>query len=649
MAKKKDNKKDKEARKARMAAKNEKAKVKSEGKDKKKAKKQGLDDDDQDIEEILKNFQQEQQRFEEVHIEKCDKPSKRINPNMVANPIHGKKELILFGGESLNENGLAVFYNDLYSYSIDSDTWRRYVSKNSPLPRSSHVMCAHPSGIVVLFGGEFSSPKQNTFYHYGDTWILDPEDKTWSKLESKKGPSARSGARMCVWKGTILLYGGFRDLGSSTTYLNDLWVFDISSYKWQQVEFPPHHPIPDARSGHSLVSFSSGTDSGAILYGGYCKVKVKSSKSLQKGKHLSDTWVLKMKTDLKQVRWERRKKQGFAPSPRAGCSLTQHKQGRYILFGGVYDSEETEESIDSVFYNDLFCYQSDNNKWFKLSIRPQKKKNKDVAKINTRDTREQELEEFLNSILAKNSLNDDESNEEDEEVKKHLEQLKIEDEGDQEPSGKEYTISNILPHSRFNTCTAVVDDIYYIFGGIWEYGEKEFNIDSFYGIDLAKLDGVKIFWEDLREVESATFEEEEEDDEEDDEDEFDEDEDEEDEELQDKVLIAEDDEAEEEEEEEVYGENSQEIPDERPWLPHPKPFETLRNFYLRTGAAFLEWSISSNRDARGKYLKKAAFELCEDRWWERREQVRLAEDRLEELGSVGDVVEKDTSKTTKRR
>ena len=32
--------------------------------------------------------------------------------------------------------------------------------------------------------------------------------------------------------------------------------------------------------------------------------------------------------------------------------------------------------------------------------------------------------------------------------------------------------------------------------------------------------------------------------------------------------------------------------------------------------------------------------MCEDRFWERREAVSVAEDNLEEMGGVGEVVEK---------
>ena len=129
-------------------------------------------------------------------------------------------------------------------------------------------------------------------------------------------------------------------------------------------------------------------------------------------------------------------------------------------------------------------------------------------------------------------------------------------------------------------------------------------------------------------------------------DEDDDDEDDGEEEIVDSKLEAEDEE-EEEEEEEV--EEEYEIPDLRPWLPHPKAFETLRAFYVRTGPTFLELAISSNRDSKGKHLKTKSFELCQDRWWERREQVRIEEDKLEELGGVEDVIEKDTSKTQRRR
>lgn len=652
MAKK--TKKDKESKKARAELKLKKNQSKAEVKDKKKAKKifgDADDEDDLDIEQVLANFKKEQDQFEKILVESIDRPSKRINACMIANPIHGKNELLLFGGENTNQTtSLTHFFNDLVTYSPDNDQWRKISSQNAPMPRSSAAMAAHPSGIALLHGGEFSSPKQNTFYHYSDTWLLDCSTKEWTKVEQKNGPSARSGHRMTVWKNYIIMHGGFRDLGTSTTYLNDCWLFDITTYKWKQVEFPPNHPVPDARSGHSLIP----DQEGAILWGGYCKVKAK--KGLQKGKILADCWYLKMNANPGAIRWERKKKQGFQPSPRVGTSMVHHK-GRGILFGGVYDIEETEESLDSVFYNDIFTYQIKTNRWYSLSLRPQRKK---IVKTNNKSTKDQEkeLEDLLNQILEKAQLYDQSEDEEYKNViRDGFEANREEDEDDSDElnkenqcngagSGNERTVMNQLPHPRFNATTAVVNDTLFILGGVWEYGEKEYSINSFYSVDLNKADGVIVYWEDLSEVEKAE--------ELDDDDSFGEEEDDEEDDsedgLPDEKLVAEEDEEEQEEDEnEEIEENEMEIPDPRPWLPHPKPFETLRSFYVRSGAEFLQWAISNNRDAKGKHLKKKSFDMCEDRWWERRDQVRIEEDKLEEIGGVGEIIEKDTSKAAKRR
>lgn len=622
MAKK--DKKSKEAKKARAAEKQKKKLSKAEVKNKKQAKKLGEDEDDQDIDAILEQYAKEQAEFEAIDIEVCNRPSRRMNPTLVANP--SKRELLLFGGETV-EGTNSRFFNELYSYATDNRTWRKISSKNSPLPRSSHAMCAHPSGILLLFGGEFSSPKQSTFYHYGDTWILDGDLKEWTKIDQRNGPSARSGHRLACWKNYIVMHGGFRDLGTKTTYLNDLWLFDITDYKWTQVEFPPNHPVPDARSGHSFLPCADG----AVLYGGYCKVQAK--KSVQKGKVLTDSWILKMKLDPKAIRFERRRKQGFVPSPRVGCSLVYHKN-RGIMFGGVYDFEESEEDIDSEFYNNLYSYHVENNRWYNLSLKPQRKKQVQLKE----KTRDEDLEEILNSILAKAKLNDDD--EETEKEVSDIERLKLQEEEERNDEAPVPTM-NQLPHPRFNATTCVSDDTLFIFGGIFESNDKEFNLDSFYSIDLGKLDTVKVLWEDLSELEQADVasDEDEEDDEEED--------DEESSESDSEKLDEDDEEDVEEEEEEEAEAVEEEFPDARPWLPHPKPFESLRDFYVRTGAQFLEWSISSNRDARGKYLKKAAFDMCEDRFWERREQVSVAEDNLESMGGVGEVIIKETK--TKRR
>lgn len=647
---KKPTKKDKEAKKARMAERNAKIANKSDTKEKKLAKKTaGSDDeDDMDIDDVLATYAKEQAEFEKVNINVTEKPpSKRINGTMVASPIQGKHELFLFGGETterkqvksgnprlgtqkLVTQEVAVFYNDLYQYSVDTDQWRLITSPNSPLPRSGHSMCAHPSGIILIFGGEFSSPKQNTFYHYGDTWVLDADTKEWTKIESKRGPTARSGHRMTVWKNYILLHGGFKDLGTSSLYYNDLWAFDVTSYKWHQIEFPPTLVGPDARSGHSFVPHPEG----GVIWGGYSKVK--GPKGTQKGKLHTDSWLLKMKPDLKGVRWERRKKAPYAPSSRVGCSMTNHK-GRGILFGGVYDEEETEDGLKSTFYNDLYAFQTEMNKWFSLKLRPPRK---NAGQSQTQRSERRERDDDLEATLAEILEGKLDLKEGEEETKKNSNDNSDEDEP---VNKKEYTILNGFPHVRYNATLAVVDDTLFIFNGGYEYKEKEYHLDSMYSIDLGRLDGCKVLWEDLSELNNRDESDDENEDDEwedgdDDSDEDMEEDDDDDDEKEDEAIVVEDEDDEKEEE----------FPDARPWLPDPKPFENLRQFYTRASGELIKWAMSQDRDARGKDLKRVAFELAEDRWWERREVVRYAEDKMEELGGVSDVIEIDGKAKNRR-
>lgn len=626
----KDKKKDKEAKKLRAAEKAKKSAAKGEKKQKKVAAKQGEDEDDLDIDTILANYKKEQEAHDKVTVTNVDRPSKRVSCAMCASPVHGKKELFVFGGEVSNQSGTCAFFNDLFSYNINTDQWKKIESGNTPLPRSGHQMITHPSGIILMFGGEFSSPKQNTFYHYGDTWLFDAETREWSKLDQKKGPSARSGHRLTYWKNYILMHGGFRDLSQSTTYLDDLWAFDVTTYKWTQIEFPPNHQTPDSRSGHSFVP----SPEGPVIFGGYSKVKHKGKKAVV-GKVHQDVWHLKMKADIKASRWERRKKGQYAPSPRVGASLVHHR-GRGVMFGGVFDTDETEESLDSTFYNQLYAYQIESNRWFGLSLRSAKKRK--AALERAQISRDDDLKATLEGIF-KDKL--DLENAESEDIVADSAEIPADVDSDgEEIVQKEYPMANQLPHPRFNASMTVCDDVLYVFGGSWERGDREFTLDSFYGIDLNKLDGVKVFWEDLRELEEADVDS----DEEDDEDDFEYEDEGEDEDEEGDVAME--DEEEEEEEEEISNET---IPDPRPWLPHPKPFEVLRAFYARTADKFLEWALSADREARGKDLKKVAFDLAEDRFWERREEVRVMEDHFEEIGGVAEVVERDVRSGKTRR
>ena len=168
----KDKKGKSEGKKAKMVEKKDKQERKAEKKEKtKKEKANESDAEDIDLDAVLAEYARKQELFLKVTETVCEPPRARASSTLIASPANGN-ELFLFGGEYFN-GALASFFNDLYVYLVNRDEWRLVTSPNTPLPRSGHAWCrGGNSGGIYLFGGEFSSPKQGTFYHYNDVCCL---------------------------------------------------------------------------------------------------------------------------------------------------------------------------------------------------------------------------------------------------------------------------------------------------------------------------------------------------------------------------------------------------------------------------------------------------------------------------------------------
>ena len=565
----------------------------------------------------------------------------------------------MFGGEYYN-GALATFFNDLFVYNIDRDDWRKVTSPNSPLPRSGHAWCrGGNAGGIYLFGGEFSSPKQGTFYHYNDFWRLEPSTREWTRVESKgKGPPARSGHRLVYHKNYIVLFGGFQDTASQTKYLQDLWIYDFQNFMWHNPVLPPATQKPDSRSSFSFHPH----EAGAVLYGGYSRVKAQVaagkqskgmsqvSKSILKPTIHQDMWFLRITQPSTQnssnsppsVRWERRKKPLNAPNPaRAGATQAFHK-GRGIMFGGVHDVEESEEGIESEFFDQLYALNLERNRFFPLTLRraravPKKQADERNVRKDRGRADEAELLRNLAALETKGTITDAIAVDPN-----HI--LSAEE----TPAKPAKAVLNTMPHPRFNAQLAVHGDVLYIFGGTYEQGDREYTFDEMYAVDLGKLDGVQEIYK--RELENWLIDEEESEPDSDEDEEIDDDDDDDvgggnsgvalptspDSTKPASTSIA------AEEPSEITEEEQQEsnITDTRP---HPRPFETLRDFFTRTSTTWQE-AVLENLQHQGsvanqsiKELRKVAFDQAEIKWWDCREEVIAEEEKQEEAG-IGEVV-----------
>ena len=366
-----------------------------------------------------------------------------------------------------------------------------------------------------------------------------------------------------------------------------------------------------------------------------------------------DTWLLRITPPAADapasatptIRWERRKKPANAPNPpRAGATMAYHK-GRGIMFGGVHDVELSEEGIDSEFFNTLYAWNTDRNRFFPLSLRrPRAQGKKQANQVKSRDRTKADEEELLQNLKALEAKKGIRSLDDDDEME--LSTPKDEEESDKPE--KPTIVRFEMPHMRFNAQLTVQDDTLFIFGGTFEKGDREFTFNDMYSIDLVKLDGVKEIFYNEPENWNLLNEEEESDDEMDDEEDSDEEEGDEEEDAMsldtaspaptETTVPSVTQEMEQLEVEEPEGEPS--VQDSRPL---PRPFESLRDFFNRTSEEWQKLLLETLKtkglepEKNIKELRKDAFNIAEEKWWDSREEVMALEDEQEEAG-IGEVV-----------
>jgi hypothetical protein len=111
---------------------------------------------------------------------------------------------------------------------------------------------------------------------------------------------------MTYYKNYIILFGGFQDTSQQTKYLGDLWIYDTQNFVWHNPVLPLASQKPDARSSFSLLPH----EAGAVLYGGYSRVKATLTGKQMKGGGQAQRNVLKYNPSYPQAT-----KPGLTPPP----------------------------------------------------------------------------------------------------------------------------------------------------------------------------------------------------------------------------------------------------------------------------------------------------------------------------------------------
>ncbi|PKA61367.1 Acyl-CoA-binding domain-containing protein 4 [Apostasia shenzhenica] len=317
----------------------------------------------------------------------------------------------------------------------------------------------------------------------------------------------------------------------SEKYYNDLHIFDLDQFKWQEIKRQPGVLWPCPRSGFQLFVYQDEI----FLYGGYSKEVSTDKNGLEKGIVHSDMWVL----DPRTWEWNKVKKVGIAPGPRAGFSMCIHKK-RAVLFGGVVDMEVEGDSLMSLFMNELYGFQLDTRRWYPLELRkdkPIKEKLKEVKENEVSNDTVSSSKGYQvgskMSIMCEDDENVGGCGDEDmqsviQELAHHTTKSLGLDTGnvlDVKVQGLEKNSSSevVRPCGRINTCMVVGKDILYLYGGMMEVKDREITLDDLYSLNLCKLDQWNCIksaseseWLEISDDEEEEEEEEEEDDDDDD-------------------------------------------------------------------------------------------------------------------------------------
>lgn len=308
----------------------------------------------------------------------------------------------------------------------------------------------------------------------------------------------------------------------------------------------------------------------------------------------------------------------------------------------MHDVEASEEAIDSEFFEDLFAWNIERNRYFRLTLRRPRVANKKQSAVERGNTKRGKgkagEEELLRNLAALEGTTVTDPDAMD---------VDIPSEKVEELARLEKQVLMTMPHPRFNAQLTVQDDVLYIFGGTYEHGDREYTFDEMYAVDLGRLDGVKeIFRRELENWQGSDGGESEND--------SNEEEDSGDDDLegegskgvllprdQENVLSTATVESASENPEQGETDHSQSVAEDP--RPHPRPFESLREFFTRTSNQWQDIVLEPiqkedaglNRTV--KELRKVAFEPAETKWWDCREEITALEDQQEEAG-IGEVM-----------
>ncbi|KAF5914979.1 hypothetical protein HPG69_016268 [Diceros bicornis minor] len=439
----------------------------------------------------------------------------------------GGGQLWIFGGEFASPDGEQFYhYKDLWVLHLATKTWEQvrlipdisiafvsaleacvhngWVRDSNPLPASPpgvgrKVRCVCCECVYTCVSG-MEVGRQRQDQHLPTCSVTYGAEAFTMCNRSPGGPSGRSGHRMVAWKRQLILFGGFHESTRDYIYYNDVYAFNLDTFTWSKLS--PSGTGPTPRSGCQMTVTPQGS---IIIYGGYSKQRVK--KDVDKGTQHSDMFLLKSEEGGEgRWVWTCINPSGAKPTPRSGFSVAVAPNHQTLLFGGVCDEEE-EENLQGDFLNDLYFYDAAKNRWFSGQLKgpkSEKRKRRRGKKVEPQGADKQECGgsstwaplEVIREVVAEDGTVVT--------IKQVLPAPRPagRPQSDEEDGPDEADGATVEPSPRSNAMLAVKHGRLYLYGGMFEAGDRQVTLSDLYCLDLHKMEE----WTALVEMDPETQE-----------------------------------------------------------------------------------------------------------------------------------------------
>ena len=174
-----------------------------------------------------------------------------------------KNYLILFGGYAMIKNKY-IFYDDIFMYNCDNNTWNKFKCNNKPRKRYWHGMCIVNNKLIVYGGLDVKDKHINDMHSINVDDIINDNSPEWIKINDRISPLY--GHLMVGNQDKLYCFGGCGQMFGKRLRNNDLLIYDgndfnaKTSHKMKTIE---------QRSSHNgCIIHLNGKDY-IFIFGGY--------------------------------------------------------------------------------------------------------------------------------------------------------------------------------------------------------------------------------------------------------------------------------------------------------------------------------------------------------------------------------------------